>query len=141
MTPLLGENLQQLLEEVRTGMSKLQQWFSIFSLFSLHLKKTKFMVFGNHNLDTQVQIGLGKIDNVNVERVYEKNFCVILERKFCWKHQINTCKNETGKELCSSGENSSGEFNFKKNNVFMQLRRVCVFLCMGWTYGMEWVVS
>lgn len=109
-----GENLQQLLMEVTTEMSELKQWFSINNL-SLNLNKTKFMLFGNHSIDTEVQM---TIDNVNVERVYEtKNVpkqiylhcdCV---RPHCsdtstappyWRGEVNKCKQT--RELCFSGQ-------------------------------------
>ena len=61
-----GEDLQQLLELITTEMSKLKKWFDNNKL-SLNLSKTKIMLFGNCNLNNDVNV---KIDGVDIERVY-----------------------------------------------------------------------
>ncbi len=81
-----GENMQQLLEVITTEMVKLKLWFDVNKL-SLNMNKTKLMLFGNCEINTQVQI---IIDGVNIERVYEIKFLgVILDHKLCWKSHID----------------------------------------------------
>ena len=61
-----GEDLQQLRELITTEMSKLKKLFDNDKL-SLNLSKTKIMLFGNCNLNNDVNV---KIDGVDIERVY-----------------------------------------------------------------------
>ena len=65
-----GEDLQQLRELITTEMSKLKKWFDNNKL-SLNLSKTKIMLFGNCNLNNDVNV---KIDGVDIERVYVYKF-------------------------------------------------------------------
>ena len=66
-------------------MCKLKMWFDGNKL-SLNLSKTKFMLFGNCNENTQVQL---QVDGVDVERVYENKFLgVTIDDKINWKSHI-----------------------------------------------------
>ena len=50
------------------------------------MNKTKFMIFGNPTINTDVKI---VIDNEIIERVYESKFLgVVLDHKLCWKPHI-----------------------------------------------------
>ena len=51
-------------------MNKLKLWFDSNKL-SLNLNKTKYMIFGNCTINTDVKI---VIDNKKIERVYESKF-------------------------------------------------------------------
>lgn len=75
-----GDNLQQMMEMVTIEMNKLKLWFDSNKL-SLNLNKTKFMVFGNRNINTDVSL---ITDNQIIERVYECKFLgVVLDHKLC----------------------------------------------------------
>ncbi len=51
-------------------LNKLKTWFDRNKL-SLNLNKTKIMLFGNCEINTEVKVST---DNVNIERVYENKF-------------------------------------------------------------------
>uniref|UniRef100_A0A3Q3LLQ2 Reverse transcriptase domain-containing protein n=1 Tax=Labrus bergylta TaxID=56723 RepID=A0A3Q3LLQ2_9LABR len=86
-----GEDLQQLLELITSEMSKLKRWFDNNKL-SLNLSKTKIMLFGNCNLNNDVNV---KIDGVNIERVYVNKFLgVTIDHKLCWKPHIKHVKSK-----------------------------------------------
>lgn len=79
-----GENLQQTLETITTGINKLKVWFDKNKL-SLNLSKTKIMLFGRH-IDCNVEL---IIDNTKIEMVEEIKFLgVILDNKVCWKTHV-----------------------------------------------------
>jgi len=84
-----GDNLQQMMEMATFEMEKLKLWFDSNKL-SLNLNKTKFMVFGNRNINIDVRL---VIDNQILERVYDCKFLgVVLDHKLCWKPHIkNVC--------------------------------------------------
>lgn len=71
-------------------MTQLKQWFKTYKL-SLHLNKTKIMLFGNckkKNIHVQVMIV-----NVNTERVYENKFLgVMSDHKICQNLTQNMCQ-------------------------------------------------
>ena len=48
----VGGDLKELLDMITAEMCKLKRWFDRNKL-SLHLSKTKFMLFGNYKRDTQ----------------------------------------------------------------------------------------
>ena len=61
------------------------------------------MLFGSHNTDTQ-QVQM-KINDVNVERVYETKFLgVILDNKICQKPQINYVRTKLAKSITALGK-------------------------------------
>ena len=93
-----GENIQQLLEEVSVELNKLKLWFDMNKL-SLNLKKTKFMIFGNKKIPLNTLVEL-KIDNVNLDRVYENIFLgVIIDHKFSWKPHIKYVRSKVARSV------------------------------------------
>lgn len=50
-----GKDLEQLLNTVETELTTLKQWFDI-NKWSLHLDKTKFIIFGHRKIYNQVEI-------------------------------------------------------------------------------------
>ena len=96
-----GGDLQQLLKVITTEMGKLKNWFDINKL-SLNLNKTKFMLLGSKKANTQVQI---KIENVDIERVYENKFLgVILDHKICWKPHIKHVQSKLARSIAVLGK-------------------------------------
>lgn len=77
-----GENLQQLVKDVTKEMNKLKIWFDRNKL--LNLNKTTIMLFGNCNMNIQVNI---QIDGVIIARVHENKFLgVIIDDRISWTH-------------------------------------------------------
>ena len=96
-----GEDLQQLLELITTEMSKLKKWFDNNKL-SLNLSKTKIMLFGNCNLNNDVNV---KIDGVDIERVYVYKFLgVTIDHKLSWKPQIKHVKSKLSRSISVLGK-------------------------------------
>ena len=93
-----GENLQQLLRVVSDELGKLKLWFDANKL-SLNIKKTKFMIFGNKNIDISTNVEL-KIDKITLERVYENMFLgVIIDHSFSWKPHISHVRNKVSRSI------------------------------------------
>ncbi|XDV44073.1 hypothetical protein PO909_012422 [Leuciscus waleckii] len=106
-----GDNLQRMMEMVTIEMNKLKLWFDSNKL-SLNLNKTKFMVFGNRNINTDVRL---VTDNQIIERVYEYKFLgVVLDHKLCWKPHI---KNLCMKMARSIGILSKTRYILNKNTL------------------------
>lgn len=96
-----GDNLQLLLEEITSEMNKLKRWFDRNKL-SLNLSKTKIMFFGNHKIKANSTV---KIDNVNIERVYEIKFLgVILDHKISWKPHISYVRAKMARSVSILGK-------------------------------------
>ena len=77
-------------------MYKLKMWFDRNKL-PLNLSKTKFMLFGNCNKNTQVQL---QIDGVDIERVYENKFLgVTIEDKINWKSHIKHAQSKLSRSI------------------------------------------
>lgn len=91
-----GKSLEQLLNTVERELKVLKKWFDINKL-SVNLNKTKFIIFGNRQINNQVKI---MINAVEIERVYENKFLgVIIDHKLCWKPQINNVKTKMSKPI------------------------------------------
>ena len=77
-----GANLQQLLSLMTSEMDKVKKWFDSNKLsLNININKTKFMLFGKHKSDTNVQI---QIEGVNIETVNENTFLgVIVDDRIC----------------------------------------------------------
>ena len=81
---------------ITTEMCKMKMWFDRNKL-SLNLSKTKFMLFGNCNKNTQVHL---QIDGVNVERVYENKFLgVTIDDKINWKSHIKHVQSKLSRSI------------------------------------------
>ena len=80
-----GTDLQELVDLVSHELCKLKSWFDRNKL-SLNLSKTKFMIFSNLKIDSEVSI---KVDGIEIERVFENKFLgVIIDDKINWKSHI-----------------------------------------------------
>ena len=74
------------METVTVELSKQKLWFNSNKL-SLNLDKTKYMIFGHRQIDTNIEL---TIDSITIERVYENTFLgVIVDHKLCWKPHID----------------------------------------------------
>lgn len=81
-----GRNLKQLLDTVENELQTLKKWFDVNKL-SLHLGKTKCMIFRNRVIDYNQNI---KINDVEIETVCENKFLgIIIDNKLNWKSHIN----------------------------------------------------
>ena len=91
-----GGDLHELLGRITTEMCKLKMWFDRNKL-SLNLSKTKFMLFSNHNKNTQVQI---QVNGVDIDRVYENKFLgVIIDDKINWKSHIKHIQSKLSRSI------------------------------------------
>jgi hypothetical protein len=91
-----GENLQQLVKDVTKEINKLKIWFDSNKL-SLNLNKTKIMLFGNCNMNIQVNI---QIDGVIIDRVHENKFLgVIIDDRISWKSHINHVQSKLSRSI------------------------------------------
>ena len=91
-----GGNLQELLGRITAEMCKLKNWFDRNKL-SLHLNKTKLMLFGNYKISTQALI---QVDGVNIERVHENTFLgIILDEKITWKSHTKHIQNKLSRSI------------------------------------------
>lgn len=88
-----GENIEQLLEEITQGISKLKNCFNANK--SLNLKKTKYILFGNRKSNVPVQL---TIDNIVIEKVQQNTFLgVVLDEKISWKPHISYLQSKVAK--------------------------------------------
>lgn len=77
-------------------LKKLKAWFD-YNKLSLNTSKTKFMLFGNHRVNMQVQI---EIDGVEIERVHENRFLgVVMDDKLSWKSHIKHVQSKVSKSI------------------------------------------
>ena len=91
-----GDDIQQTMMVLTTEMNKYKLWFDRNKL-SLNLSKTKYMIFGNRRIQTDIQL---TIDNITIERVYENKFLgVILDHKLCWKAHTEHVRNKIAKSI------------------------------------------
>ncbi len=80
---------------VERELKVLKKWFDSNKL-SLNGSKTKFIIFGNLQINNQVQM---MINDDEIERVCEHTFLgVIIDRKLCWKPHENK-KTEMSKTI------------------------------------------
>ena len=85
-----GSNLHFLLQEMNTELKHLKVWFDRNKL-SLHLSKTRIMIFGNCSSNTQPQI---QLDGVSIDKVNEiKVLGVTIDEQISWKSHIKHVKN------------------------------------------------
>lgn len=91
-----GQNLEQLLDLITSEFGKIKQWFDKNKL-SLNLRKTKFMIFDNSKSRQSFQL---KIENVEIERVYEMKFLgVIIDDKICLKSHIKYIQTKLSRSI------------------------------------------
>lgn len=91
-----GQNLEQLLDLITSEFGKIKQWFDKNKL-SLNLSKTKFMIFDNSKSRQSFQL---KIENVEIERVYEMKFLgVIIDDKICLKSHIKYIQTKLSRSI------------------------------------------
>lgn len=91
-----GGNLNELLKEITTEISKLKIWFNSNKL-SLNLNKSKVILFGNNKINTQINI---QIDGVIIERVKEIKFLgTIIDEKLSWKSHIKNIHSKVSRSI------------------------------------------
>uniref|UniRef100_A0A8C6M9A3 Reverse transcriptase domain-containing protein n=1 Tax=Nothobranchius furzeri TaxID=105023 RepID=A0A8C6M9A3_NOTFU len=91
-----GEKLNKLMEILSAEMFKVKKWFDKNKL-SLNLSKTKYMLFGNNKVNTQIVMN---IDGVTIERVNHYKFLgVIMNDKISWKQHIKHVHNKTVRSI------------------------------------------
>lgn len=91
-----GDNLQQLLSDLKREIMNLKTWFDINPL-TLNLTKKIIMLFGNYKEDTQIRLN---IQRVNIEHVKENTFLgVIIDEKMNWKSHIQYVQKTVSKSI------------------------------------------
>ena len=91
-----GRDLGQLLNTVEDELKLLKKWFDANKL-SLNLSKTKYILFCNRKIDTQVKL---TIQDIEIERVNEVKFLgVIIDNKLSWKSHIANIKTKISKTI------------------------------------------
>uniref|UniRef100_A0A8C6M4T9 Reverse transcriptase domain-containing protein n=1 Tax=Nothobranchius furzeri TaxID=105023 RepID=A0A8C6M4T9_NOTFU len=92
---------QQVVEVITQELKILKTWFDRNKL-SLNLNKTKFMLFGNHKKDINIEIC---VDNVYLERVNTIKFLgVIIDHKACWKSHITYVRGKLARGIAVLGK-------------------------------------
>lgn len=91
-----GKDLKHLLGTVETELKIIKRWFDVNKL-SLNLNKTKFIVFGNRQINQNIQI---MIENVKIERVFDNKFLgVVIDHKLSWNPHIKQLKTKLSKAI------------------------------------------
>ena len=91
-----GADLEQLLHVVQKDLNILHKWFAINKL-SLNISKTKFIIFGNKMINTEIHL---TINNIQIEQTNNTKFLgIIIDNKLTWKPYIDTLKRKLSKTI------------------------------------------
>ena len=120
-----GVNIESLFENVNIELEKASAWFKANKL-TLNIKKTKFMIFCDKNLQTNLQ-GLNlKIGDTVIEQVgtnckdkYFKFVGIVLDDKLSWEGHVQ--------HICKKLASANYAINTTKNCLPLKIRKTLYF--------------
>ena len=90
------DNYLSLCDLVNMELIKLSKWFSVNKL-SLNIRKTSYMLFGNRQVNDDIQIC---IDREELEKVHVTKFVgVYIDYQLDWKRHIDHIMNKVSKSI------------------------------------------